>query len=170
MKSVEVVRCRGCNSRFRYYNNPGGEMPACPVCAAKHEEVNRLDLTSNRAPSIGGSPMDQAVKVVQEVAERDYGLTNFKSKTDPGEMSVPNLTPTQQMMDSAWKKAGSFTAQERFPGLAPGQGWMDAARAATSATGRASADTISKVTRGLRDHPIVSRIRDEHGRERMRKI
>jgi len=170
MNSVLIVRCRECGNRFKLHNPDGGALPDCPICSQPHEEVDRLDLSSNKAPSIGGSPQAQAAKIVQEVAERDYGLTNFKSRTEIGEKSVPELTPMQQKMDDAWKGAGTFKAEQRFPGLAPGQGWMDAARAATSATGRASADTIAKVSKGLRDHPMQARIRDETGRERLRKI
>jgi len=162
---VLIVRCRECQNKFRLRDYDGGDLPDCPVCQAPQENANNLDLSKPVRIAKGGSPQAIAAKLAQEVAERDYGLTDLRTKTDPGEMSAPKLTKEQQIMDNAWKQAGTFQAPQRFPGLAPGQGWMDAARQATAATGTASADAITRVTRGLRDSGSKIVAIDHNGRK-----
>lgn len=170
MTPVLIVRCRECGNKFKLHNHGGGDLPECPVCAEPHEHRDNLDFDKPIRIAQGGSPMDQAVKVVQEVAERDYGLTDIRTGLDPGETETPKLTPQQQVMDKAWKQAGTFGAPQRFPGLAPGQGWMDAARVATAATGSASVNTITKISRGLKENPMNVQVIGEDGRRRVRKI
>lgn len=165
---ILIVRCPKCTNRFKLHNWTGAP-PICPICTT--EVADKLDMSKPIKIAQGGSPMAQAVRIAQDVAERDYGLTDMRTGVDPGEIVAPKMTKDQQVMDKAWKQAATWNAPQRFPGLAPGQSWMDAARAATSATGQASANTITKISRGLKANPMnVQTIDADTGRLRIRKI
>ena len=149
-----ILRCRDCGSKYRLRDHvPGEILPDCPKCGAADE--NKLDLTKPVRIAQGGSNQAKAIDLAWDMAQKDYGLTDMRSGVDPGETVAPKLTKQQQEMDRVWKQAGTFQAPQRFPGLAAGQGWLDAARAAHSSTGNQDVAAVQNVFRGLKQSKLA---------------
>ena len=171
MPVVHLLRCRDCQTKFRLtITDPGGDLPECPVCHERQENVNRLDLSKPIAPSVGGSNISRAVDMAYETAQA-AGLTDMRTGLDPGENAAPKLTAEQQKMAGAWSNSGNWQAGQRFPGLAPGQGWMDAAAAASaSERARGVEPVVAPVMRALKTRKTVAEVVAGDGRGTLRAL
>ena len=78
--------CDDCEHQWKTVHDQGEDedyVPECPVCAQVADEVRRpIAMRGNAA---------RALDFVQEMAERDYGVTNLRDHLQPGDTA--NMPP-----------------------------------------------------------------------------
>lgn len=85
--------CADCDAVFEVTCESGNDPdPDCPVCSKV------LEWRPTRF-AIGGSTEGKAVKIAQEIMEKDFGLTNYKDNNKPGDVGY--IDPTRKTVAEA---------------------------------------------------------------------
>ncbi|HXE51228.1 MAG TPA: hypothetical protein VN663_22815 [Ramlibacter sp.] len=139
-----TCRCLTCGNVWKFTTkDPEAPDPPCPrpvrfdaagkvVETCGHENrVRGMDLSSNRAPGIGGENIhNKAIDETAAMVMHDYGMTDLSSDVREGETAAPKLPPRQQAMaDNYFGGAG---------GRRPRMGVNLAGHAAAALSGRLS--------------------------------
>lgn len=70
--------------------------PSCPVCEA-HEMDQEF-----KPVAIGGSNRSKAVKIAEDIAEKDYGVADFKPEGREGGHANARLKEQSSALPSSW--------------------------------------------------------------------
>lgn len=109
-----TIRCHVCDTRYkRVMEALDAETlallpdPPCPSCKRKARKRRGLDLTTGKAPSVGGSLRVRAVDQTAQIVMQDHGMTDLRSDVREGETMAPKLAPRlQAMADNMFRRPG----------------------------------------------------------------
>ncbi len=108
MAICRTYLCDDCGTKFdKLHFDRNEPAPECPGCAA----LEARQIPAGFSIGAGKTSMSEAVKITQDVMERDLGFTNFKDNTRPGDIVAPSLpTHLQQQAASFYKPSGDIIA------------------------------------------------------------
>ena len=88
MPVIRTYACSGCDSIFEVWCESGNDSdPDCPTCS-------KVLQWQPKGFAIGGSPEGKAAKVAQDIMENDFGLTDYKDNSRPGDVGY--IDPTRK--------------------------------------------------------------------------
>ncbi len=104
---VRHYRCRVCETTVTLRQESAAGAPECATCHGDTAwQPGGFQITGAKS---------QAVEIVQKIAEKQFGLTDFNDNTREGE-SASKLTPTQsRMADGYWAGESTMIGQNRVP-------------------------------------------------------
>lgn len=96
-----TCRCNDCGNKFHHMAaSPAVADPPCPKCNSTNE-LRGLDLTTGKAPSVGGNLAVKAMDITADIVMQDHGLTDLKSDGRQGAtMAPPIRADLQQAADN----------------------------------------------------------------------
>lgn len=107
MAILRKYRCPDCQTVFDFWHPTGHDLePDCPGCKTQ------ANWEPTAAAIVGAH--SKAMDIMQNVAEQQFGLTDFKDSTREGESAV-KLTPVQSDMAKPFWEGGAHLA----PGAPP---------------------------------------------------
>jgi hypothetical protein len=100
---TRTYRCPSCEQRFRVFGMAADDgAPPCPKCNWQESEwvPEAIAITGSRS---------KAIDITQQIAEKQFGLTNMADNLREGDVAVP-LNPTQsKMAENFWGGAKENT-------------------------------------------------------------
>ncbi|HLJ21825.1 MAG TPA: hypothetical protein VKU84_16585 [Stellaceae bacterium] len=108
--------------------------------------------------SIGGSPMARAVNMAQEIAEKEYGLTDMNDNLREGDRVAKMPVETREMREAKenfWKAPAAAPGQMASPAAAgmSADAVIGMARQASAETRAQGADPMAMFHNTMKAHP-----------------
>lgn len=109
MPIVRTYACAECNHMMEVVLSADqwdAEPPECPACSAREMRQEFKPV------AIGGSTRAKAVALAEDIAEKDYGVADMKSRGEGESMKVRYKDQTNTLPASTWTGAASAALSE----------------------------------------------------------
>jgi hypothetical protein len=124
------VKCRCLRCGHIYHSRPAKAIPktdppcpkkACKAAIAAEQtakeaaHVEAMIETGETPGHIGANNQVKAIDATAEIVMQDYGMTDLKDNTRPGDAMVPALTPRQRKMNENFWGGKKMSDRKREP-------------------------------------------------------